>query len=289
MFERREEAVMGISKKLLTNKYLNDLNSLNKKKVLKSQNKPPQVTNRDLLLLELLESYGVLSTRQIRQLIFKDINTRTVLRRLRILKQRGFIYSSEGLPNGSLAWVLSKKSALLFKHGIETKVINKNSLQHDVAVSSIRIQLERLNITKSWTAEHVLKKEIIRSCGGYEDFRRYHAEFSLIPDSLFTAKDNKGEMKAIALELELCLKSKFRYERIFSKYKKKENIWFVWYVVLNKSVGEVLSKLWDKYVSYSDCKFAYSTLKEVFREDFKLPEPKEAGEAEKRSEPINWE
>ena len=119
---------------------------------LKPKRQPPKVTNRDLLLLELLESYGILSTQQIRALIFKDINTRTVLRRLRILKQRGFIYSSEGLPNGSLAWILSKKSAKLFKHDIELKFINKSSLQHDVAVSAIRIQLERLKIAKSWTA-----------------------------------------------------------------------------------------------------------------------------------------
>ena len=76
---------------------------------LKSKKQPPKVTNRDLLLLELLESYGVLSTQQIRGLIFKDIKTRTVLRRLRVLKQRGFIYSSEGLPNGSLAWILTEQ------------------------------------------------------------------------------------------------------------------------------------------------------------------------------------
>ncbi|MDE0092579.1 MAG: replication-relaxation family protein [Oligoflexia bacterium] len=286
MFERREEAVMGISKKLLTNKYLNDLNKLNKKNILKSQNKAPQATDRDLLLLELLESYGVLSTQQIRQLVFKDINTRTVLRRLRVLKQRGFIYSSEGLPNGSLAWILSKKSAKLFKHDIETKVINKNSLQHDVAVSAIRIHLQKLNIAKSWTAEHVLRKELISSCGGYEGFRKYQDDLYLIPDSLFTVKDDEGEMMAIALELELCLKSKARYEKIFSKYQKKENIGFVWYVVLNKSVGEVLSKLWDKYVCYGKCQFAYSSLKEVFREDFKLPKPRHAGEGIKKEK---WE
>ena len=129
----------------------------------------PEPTERDLILLETLESYGVLSTQQIRELIFKGINTRTVLRRLRLLKQRGFIYSSEGLPNGALAWVLSKRSSGLFKHDLETKIINKNTLQHDVAVSSIRIQLERLKIAESWTSEHILKKEVIKS--HYEERR----------------------------------------------------------------------------------------------------------------------
>ena len=136
-------------------------NNSNEKKT--GKKKPPKPTERDMFLLEQLESYGVLSTQQIRELIFKGINTRTVLRRLRLLKQRGFIFSSEGLSNGGLAWVLSKKSASLFKHDIENKIINKNTLQHDVAVSSIRIHLERLKIAESWTSEHILKREVIKS------------------------------------------------------------------------------------------------------------------------------
>ena len=236
----------------------------------------PEPTKRDFLLLETLESYGVLSTQQIRELIFKGINTRTVLRRLRLLKKRGFIYSSEGLPNGALAWILSKRSSGLFRHDLEIKHINKNTLQHDVAVSSIRIQLERLKIVESWTSEHILKREVIKS--HYEEKRNslsYMDEPPIVPDSLFITK-HEGEMKAVALELELTLKSKERYKKIFSQYKEKEKIWFVWYVVLTHSAGESLSKLWDKYAIWGDCLFAYSTLEEVFRYDFKLPEPKDA-------------
>ena len=259
------------------------------KKNIFKQNNPKKVnplkpTERDLLLLEQLESYGVLSTQQIRELIFKGINTRTVLRRLRLLKQRGFIFSSEGLPNGGLAWILSKKSASLFKHDIETKIINKNTLQHDVAISSIRMQLERLKIAESWTSEHILKKEVAKSI--YEEKRNslcYMDEPLIVPDSLFITK-HEEEMKAVALELELTLKSKVRYKKIFSQYRKKEKIWFVWYVVLNRSAGETLSELWDRYAIWGDCQFAYSTLKEVFRADFKLPEPREAKEREER----NW-
>ena len=106
-------------------------------------------------------------------------------------------------------------------------------------------------------------------------------ELPLVPDSLFITK-HEEEMKAVALELELNLKSKARYKKIFSQYKDKENIWFVWYVVLNRSAGETLSELWDKYAIWGDCLFAYSTLKEVFRSDFKLPEPREAKEREER-------
>ena len=246
-----------------------------KQKPLEKKKSFPSPTKRDLLLLETLESYGVLSTKQIRELIFKGINTRTVLRRLRLLKQRGFIYSSEGLPSGALAWTLSKRSSRLFKHDLETKIINKNSLQHDVAISSIRIHFERLKIAESWTSEHILRKEVIKA--HYEERRSslsYMDDPLLIPDSLFITR-HEGEMKAVALELELTLKSRERYKKIFSQYKEKEKIWFVWYVVLTHSAGEALSKLWAKYAIWGNCLFAYSTLEELFRYDFKLPEPRD--------------
>ena len=251
-------SAIGINKRLFKQKPLEN-----------KQTSVPNPTKRDLLLLETLESYGVLSTQQIRELIFKGINTRTVLRRLRLLKQRGFIYSTEGLPNGALAWVLSKRSSRRLKHDIDIKIINKNSLQHDVAVSSIRIQLERLKIAESWTPEHVLKKEVMKSL--YEERSSYRDDPPIIPDSLFITKYEE-EMRAVALELELSLKSKERYKKIFYQYKQKEEIWFVWYVVLTRSMGESLSKLWDKYGVWGDCGFAYSTLEELFRYDFKLPQ-----------------
>ena len=236
----------------------------NKNNTLKKKAPTLQPTTRDLFLLEKLESYGVLSTQQIRELVFNGINTRTVLRRLRLLKQRGFIFSSEGLPKGGLAWILSKKSANFFKQDLSHKIINKNTLQHDVAVSSIRIHLERLKIVKSWTAEHILKKEIIRSPYRERKESSYFDEgCSLVPDSLFITK-HEGEMKAVALELELSLKSRARYKKIFFQYEKKREIWFVWYVVLTRSMGKLLSDIWGQCTLWKRRQFAYSTLEEVF-------------------------
>ena len=56
-----------------------------------------------------------------------------------------------------------------------------------------------------------------------------------------------------------------------------------WYVVLTRLAGESLSKLWEKYAVWGDCQFAYSTLEEVFKYDFKLPEPKEEELREERN------
>ena len=67
------------------------------------------LTKRDRLLLETLDTFGLLSTQQIENHIFNNIDKSTVLRRLRILKKRGLLLASDGLPRGGLIWTLTKK------------------------------------------------------------------------------------------------------------------------------------------------------------------------------------
>ena len=263
------------------NKNLLQKNTKQFKKQSSLKKNPPNPTKRDLFLLEKLESFGVLSSQQIRELVFKGTDTRTVLRRLRLLKKRGYLFSSEGLPNGGLVWVLSKKGALLFNIEGETKPINRNTLQHDVIVSDVRIQLEKLGVIASWTPEHILKKKASKTFREWEKSLSRVGDPPIVPDSLFIIKNHWGEMRAVALELELSLKSKARYKKIFSQYKNKKELWCVWYVILNKSFGESLLELWNKYALWGDCKFAYSTLEEVFKSDFIFPEPREAKKRER--------
>ena len=249
---------------------------------LKKPKPPLQPTERDLLLLEKLHSYGTLSTQQIRELIFNGINTKTVLRRLRLLKQRGWIFSSEALANGGLAWVLSKKAARKFDISSDAKSINKSAGQHDVTVSAIRIQLERLGIVKGWVAEHILRQKELSLQSLNRLANRRISDSPLIPDSLIVVQ--KGpQMKSVALELELTLKSKERYKKLFSFYRRKEEIWFVWYVVLSRSMGERLRRMWRKETCWraADCGFAYSTLEEIFKDGFTLPEPQGDGDEDK--------
>ena len=56
-----------------------------------------------------INTFGLLSTKQIENHIFNNIDKSTVLRRLRILKKRGYLLASNGLPKGGLAWTLTKK------------------------------------------------------------------------------------------------------------------------------------------------------------------------------------
>ena len=230
------------------------------------------LTKRDMLLLEKLDEFGLLSTQQIEKHIFNNIDKSTVLRRLRILKKRGYLLASDGLPKGGLVWTLTKKgcSHCVCSYGY-TKIINRNSLQHDVLLSEILFHLRKINIVGAWTPEHVLKRKSIGK-NLYTWYWSRRDPQPLIPDGLFLTK-NDTKRKTIALEVEISQKSIKRYEKHFSFYRSKRDLWFVWYVVLNKSFGEKLLWLWRKEKSsWARCGFSYSTVEEVMREDFVLPE-----------------
>ena len=152
-----------------------------------------------------------------------------------------------------------------------TKAINRNSLQHDVLLSEILFHLQKRNILGVWTPEHVLKRKSIgRDLYTWNWSRR--DPHPLIPDGLFLTKyDTKR--RAIALEVEISQKALQRYEKHFTFYRSKKDLWLVWYVVLSKSFGEKLLCLWRKEKSgWTRCGFSYSTVEEVMREDFVLPE-----------------
>ena len=230
------------------------------------------LTKRDLLLLEKLDEFGLLSTQQIEKHIFNNIDKSTVLRRLRILKKRGYLLASDGLPRGGLAWSLTKKggSRCMGFYGY-TKTINRNSLQHDVLLSEILFHLQKRNIVEVWTPEHVLKR---KSVGGalYTWYWSHRDPQPLIPDGLFLT-EYEGKKRTVALEVEISQKAIKRYEKHFSFYQRKRDVWLVWYVVLSKPFGEKLLWLWRKQKgSYSRCGFSYSTVEEVMSEDFVLPE-----------------
>ena len=230
---------------------------------------------RDLHLLEQLNSYGVFSTQQIREFMFNGIDTRTVLRRLRLLKERGWLLSSEGLTNGGLSWFLTKKGAGLFHPSAYTKSINKNTLRHDVTLSDVRIQLEKKDIAFYWEPEHLLKRKALKTLFEWEESLSQVEDPPVVPDGLFIIK-HQGKLRSVALELETSVKSVKRYRKLFTLYRDKEELFLLWYVVLNKSVGESLLKLWYKYTeNCAFCSFSYSTLEDIFREDFKLPIPRE--------------
>lgn len=215
------------------------------------------LTQRDKKVFEELEHYGALNTSLIKQMQFQSCSKQALLRRLGVLRKSDFINSiSIGLE---LVWLLTNKGARVLGKEKSRKIrINKNTLEHDALLSKLVFGLKKHNIGSCWQLEHNLRHKVLSK----QSFRS--REKILLPDALFTA-NIRHQNEAVALELELNQKSKIRYGEIFKKYKNKNKVFLVWYVVKDERFGLYLQRLWKDTSTYEDRppKFFFSILEDV--------------------------
>ncbi|MBL7715133.1 MAG: hypothetical protein JNL01_06660 [Bdellovibrionales bacterium] len=195
-----------------------------------------RLTKRDLLFLETLGSYGVLSSAQIHKLFFGAIKRTVVLKRLRVLEERKWIRRVGFLDFGLAAWGITQKSKQELQIPFSYGRANQNTLSHDITVSELRSKLESTGVVSGFKASFHFRHQLTP-----QDKRLgiFSSDF-LMPDGEFKLSALSGE-KLVALELELTLKAKRRYFELWSKYiRDKESLWRVWYVVPTKRMGEKL-------------------------------------------------
>jgi len=193
-------------------------------------------TKRDREILAKLSRYGILSTSQIKRIFFPDVDLTTVRRRLRILEAARFIFRIPGLDDGGLGWALTQKSAAELGSSFPIRHFNRNSIEHDVLLSEVRLSLEGIGLGAGWIPEHVLKRKTPKAS---------YLEERFVPDALLTVT-NHNKNRVVALELELNAKNKKRYEKILQKYLRMKNLWALWYLVPSESVGKMLESVWSK-------------------------------------------
>src|SRR5665213_2146922 len=132
---------------------------------------------RDLKLLGLLIKFGVLSTPQIRALVFPAIAHATVMRRIRLLEEGHYVRRGVTLPDATNTWIIGTKGIQAAGFGHQYHFTNRNGIHHDVLLTDVRISLERLNLGKDWTPEFEMRALRMRNEGHSRDP-------SLIPDGL---------------------------------------------------------------------------------------------------------
>lgn len=199
-------------------------------------------SNRDRALLVQLSKYQVLSTSQIRTLVFSESDYPTTLRRLRQLRGEKILRSLAGLRYGSHAWFLSAKGAGLMDLPKPWQFRNRNTLEHDLTVVELRLALEKAGYGNSWTTEQELKRK------AYRPFQS-ESESNVIPDAVFV-ESNRGSPRSISLELELNVKAKARYGNILRKYAYRENCGLIWYVVRSRREGERILRVYENLPAY---------------------------------------
>ena len=193
-------------------------------------NKIP-LTKRDYALLETLFSFGLMTTHQLERKVFSRIRRTTVLRRLRKLEKRGLLQKTSGAEKGALVWSVSAKGGALIGEPSGYGHINRNTLEHDIFVSEVRLILEEMGVRFEWKPGHILKKEVSPGRG----------EPGLIPDGIMLLQLGDS-VRAIAIELELSAKAHTRYAKVIREYATKRSISAVWYIVSHKSIGKSVFK-----------------------------------------------
>lgn len=216
------------------------------------------LTKRDIYLLRVLGDYEVLSTRQLLHLVFPEIRKTTALRRLRKLEMEKLIRRFHGLKGGEYVWTLSMHGAHRIHRDTCLEKINRNSLEHDVLLNDIRIKFDKMKLVAAWRTEQAIRRETSKNSFGIRE--------ELNPDAIASVKAPKGN-EAVAIELELFAKNSSRYRKTFSQYADLKQLWAVWYVVPDVSLGKRLTKEWIKTNSGRGPQFYFLLIPEILCPD----------------------
>lgn len=198
-----------------------------------------QLTKRDRVLFRLLCRHNLLSTKQIHERVFAQLELTTVMRRLRKLQESGFIVRLGMLPCRTWVWGCSQLSNDLFTGFASSSRTNLHTLNHDTQLSEVRFLFEETTRVDSWyDIRHITRDAMPQA---FEmDYRRGSFNFAkgdaaLIPDGLFIGWKNNQPMTC-ALELELSIKASARYRRIFAGYSYRKTPEVLIYVVENDQI-----------------------------------------------------
>jgi DNA-binding HxlR family transcriptional regulator len=197
-----------------------------------------EITSRDLLLLKKLSSHGILSTDLIRVYCFKSIDSSTVLRKLRKLENKGLVKRILGHESQKVLWSLGIKGSRLARVPMPKSHWNRNLLEHDLNLVSVRLALEGCGISHSWMPEHQIRSTIFKKHGlqGIKD--------RLVPDGLMGI-DIDGRKESVAIEMEMTLKSKKRIQTTLRRYLEKADVHAIWYLSPNYSILNSIFKQWQ--------------------------------------------
>jgi hypothetical protein len=203
----------------------------------------------------------MMSSKQIEAAVFRNQARRTtVLRRLRILERAGLIRKTGAtLTDATTVWTLAPKGLKTVGAERSYGTINRNVLEHDVLVGDARIALDSVGIGTGWQPGFVLKQ----IAGETKCLRPW--ELETIPDGVFGVLV-RGEPESVAFEVELSLKARSRYRRVFGVYAEKARFSRLWYAVGSERIGQVLMEEWlGPSRRARPIAFAWTTLSEVLR------------------------
>ncbi len=196
-----------------------------------------RIQKRDKELLQLLHCYGLLESRHIHAKCFRGISPTTMYRRLRKLEKDDYICRASGLKDGLAAYYLGKAGASEIKVDVFARYTNRNAYEHELAITDFRMVMEELGLCQEFVSERQVRKNLQWS-------RSRGLNDQVIPDGVLIEYVNDIPT-AIALEMELNLKSMRRYKRVLEEYRFMRTTGFLWYVVRDDAIKNAVFRAWQ--------------------------------------------
>ncbi len=199
-----------------------------------------RISERDKKIFEFLAKYEVMSSKQIKSLVFNQIPETNFFRRLRELEKAKMVKRMGPMTDHVYAWLLAEKGKSIM--GFEDMDIYKNrlTLEHDVTLTQLRIVLDLVGLGKNIIGEGQLRRRAREQRSKHYD----QSKKIIVPDALIPVMLN-SRAEVFALELELHFKNRQRYIELFKKYIQMEGIYAIWYVVPSRSMANRMLEEWD--------------------------------------------
>ncbi|MBI4405089.1 MAG: hypothetical protein HY537_13075 [Deltaproteobacteria bacterium] len=197
---------------------------------------------RDHAIMTAIATNRFITSSDIRQLFWKSQTTRNHYTRLNTLTKAGLIEPLVGDNLAQLGYRLTKKGiAMLSSDVLKTDAIQnrrfsyKSSFDHDKLLVAIRRVFEESPLVSGYIPEHEVRR-MLASRHGKEEKR--NAGYK-VPDGLFKLKTAQ-KILTVAVELELTLKSKNRYQRIFRELLTSADFDVVFILTANANMARAI-------------------------------------------------
>ena len=204
-----------------------------------------RLTERDRRVLVLLGEHGCLTGLRIKAYLWNSTPASSAYRRrLRILMKRGLIEKVAGDPTRAPAYRLAKRGKAVIgklqdSGGAEpNRRAYQTQFQHDQILFDARRILERSPLIRNFMAENDVRNLLLK---GHEKLLHWE-KAPVIPDAMFTYAV-PGKTMRIAVELELNLKARQRYTRIFRSHLLAKSWQLTIYIVKGDAFRKRLMKV----------------------------------------------
>ena len=226
-----------------------------------------RLKRKDLEVLYYISNQNFATTSELYNLFWKSKKTTiSHYRRLSQLKKKGFIDSLKALQSFEVGYTITLKGQdLLIAYGYKVSpcVVKKDSYtgtyEHDLLVNTIKNILLKSPLVENFIPEYQLAYKLLKN----SKIKKKGQLRDKIPDGLFTLfVEEKPQL--VALELELSLKSKKRYENIFSKHLLTKKWDAIFYVVKDEIMRDKLLDYVEEIKRKSFLLRTSKTLNEVY-------------------------